>query len=83
MVCVAEQTFLRQSNHEYDISVGHAWHRREMYRSVSGIVERHLDVPIGRVAERELWSGSWMYIQGEWLRGNCGAAIECTYRASD
>jgi len=60
---------------KYDLSVSRAWHRTEKYRLVSGIVERHLNVPIGRVAERELWSGGLIYIQGEWLRGNCRAAV--------
>jgi len=41
-----------------------------------------LNVHTGRVAERELWIDSWMYIQGEWLKGNCGAKVGCTYRAS-
>ena len=45
-------------------------------------MERQLDVYTGRVAERELWSGGLIYIQSEWLRGNCGATVECTYRAS-
>ena len=45
-------------------------------------MERQLNVHTGRVAERELWSDSLIYIQGEWLRGNCGATVECTYRAS-
>jgi len=45
-------------------------------------VELQFDIYTGRVAERELWSGSWMNIQAEWLKGNCGAAVGCTYRSS-
>jgi len=45
-------------------------------------VDLQLVIHTRRITERELCSDSWIYIQGEWLKGNCVATVGYTYRAS-
>lgn len=45
-------------------------------------MEGLLDVHRVRLAQRELWSDSWTYIEGEWLRENCGETVGYKFRTS-